>query len=56
MIAWNTNKYQVSKVSKRLLKNKEAKINDFDMIKSISTESVLQAQMDAQSFVSLSGI
>ncbi|MCI5925244.1 MAG: class A sortase, partial [Streptococcus vestibularis] len=47
VIAWNTNKYQVSKVSKKTIeKNKEAKTSfDFDTVKSISTESVLQAQM-----------
>ena len=50
VIAWNTNKYQVSKISKKTIeKNKEAKTSfDFDTVKSISTESVLQAQMDAQ--------
>ena len=50
VIAWNTNKYQVSKVSKKTIeKNKEAKTSfDFDTVKSISTESVLQAQMNAQ--------
>ena len=50
VIAWNTNKYQVSNVSKKTIeKNKEAKTSfDFENVQSISTGSVLQAQMDAQ--------
>ena len=42
IIAWNTNKYQVSKVSKKTIKkNKEARESyDFDTVKSVSTESV----------------
>jgi sortase A len=58
VIAWNTNKYQVSKVSKKTIeKNKEAKTSfDFDTVKSISTESVLQAQMDAQELPVIGGI
>ena len=58
VIAWNTNKYQVSKVSKKTIeKNKEAKTSfDFDTVKSISTESVLQAQMDAQELPVVGGI
>ena len=46
VIAWNTNKYQVSKVSKKTI----------DTVKSISTESVLQAQMDAQELPVVGGI
>ena len=58
VIAWNTNKYQVSKVSKKTIeKNKEAKTSfDFDTVKSISTESVLQAQMNAQELPVVGGI
>ena len=58
VIAWNTNKYQVSNVSKKTIdKNKEAEASfDFDTVKSISTESVLQAQMDAQDLPVIGGI
>lgn len=58
VIAWNTNKYQVTKVSKETIeKNKEADTSyDFDTVKSISTESVLQAQMDAQDLPVIGGI
>ena len=54
VIAWNTNKYQVSNVSKKTIeKNKEAKTSfDFENVQSISTGSVLQAQMDAQKLFS----
>ena len=43
VIAWNTNKYQVSNVSKKTIeKNKEAKTSfDFENVQSISTGSVL---------------
>ncbi|MFC3932280.1 sortase [Streptococcus dentapri] len=58
IIAWNTNKYQVSKVSKETLKkNEKADVNyDFDSVKSISTESVLSSQMDAQELPVIGGI
>ena len=58
IIAWNTNKYQVSKVSKKTIKkNKEAKASyDFDTVKSVSTESVLQAQMGSQKLPVVGGI
>ena len=58
LIAWNTNKYQVSKVSKETLKkNKDADSSfDFKKVKSISTESVLAAQMAAQKLPVIGGI
>ena len=58
IIAWNTNKYQVSKVSKKTIKkNKEARASyDFDTVKSVSTESVLQAQMGSQKLPVVGGI
>lgn len=50
LIARNSNKYQVTKVSKKQIKkNKEAKSTfDFQAVEPVSTESVLQAQMAAQ--------
>ena len=58
IIAWNTNKYQVSKVSKKTIKkNKKARASyDFDTVKSVSTESVLQAQMGSQKLPVVGGI
>ena len=47
---WNTNKYQVSQVSKeKLEENERADGNfDFNSVKAISSEAVLAAQWDAQ--------
>ncbi|MGT2947840.1 class A sortase [Streptococcus devriesei] len=58
LIAWNTNRYQVSKVSKEdIKKNKKADSSfDFKKVKSISTESVLAAQMAAQKLPVIGGI
>ena len=58
VIAWNTNKYQVSKVSKKTIKkNKKARASyDFYTVKSVSTESVLQAQIGAQELPVVGGI
>lgn len=58
LIAWNSNKYQVTKVSKKTIKkNKEAKSSfDFQAVQPVSTESVLQAQMDAQQLPVIGGI
>ena len=58
IIAWNTNKYQVSKVSKKTIKkNKKARASyDFYTVKSVSTESVLQAQMGSQKLPVVGGI
>ena len=55
IIAWNTNKYQVSKVSKKTIKkNKEARAS-YDFY-TVSTESVLQAQMGSQKLPVVGGI
>lgn len=58
LIAWNSNKYQVSKISqKEIEKNKSADSSfDFKKVKSISTESVLSAQMSAQKLPVIGGI
>lgn len=54
----NTNKYQITKVSKKTIeKNKKAKTTyDFDSVQSISAESILKAQMDAQQLPVIGGI
>lgn len=55
---WNTNKYQVGKVSKETLdKNASADGNfDFDSVKAVSSEAVLSAQWDAQKLPVIGGI
>ena len=57
-MVWNTNKYQVSKVTKeKIEENKETEGNfDFDSVKSISSEAVLAAQWDAQQLPVIGGI
>ena len=58
LMAWTTNKYQVSKVSKKTIdsnKNKKATY-DFQNVKSVSTEAVLNAQWDAQQLPVIGGI
>ena len=57
-MVWNTNKYQVSQVTKEMIEeNKEAEGNfDFDSVKSISSEAVLAAQWDAQQLPVIGGI
>lgn len=58
LIAWNSNKYQVTKVSKKdINKNKKTKVDyDFKKVESISAESVLSAQMNAQKLPVIGGI
>lgn len=58
LIAWNSNKYQVTKVSKKeIKKNKEVKSTfDFQAVEPVSTEAVLQAQMAAQELPVIGGI
>ncbi|EHJ55969.1 sortase [Streptococcus urinalis FB127-CNA-2] len=58
IIAHNTNKYQVSKVSKKTLdKNKKTKTTyNFSSVKSVSTDSVLEAQMNSQQLPVIGGI
>ena len=55
---WNTNKYQVSQVSKETLdENASADGNfDFDSVKAVSSEAVLSAQWDAQKLPVIGGI
>ena len=57
-MVWNTNKYQVSQVTKeRIEENKETEGNfDFDSVKSISSEAVLAAQWDSQQLPVIGGI
>ncbi|MDG3142292.1 class A sortase [Streptococcus suis] len=57
-IASNTNKYQIENVSKKTItQNKNSKTSyDFEGVKSISTESVLAAQMNAQELPVIGGI
>lgn len=58
IIAWNSNRYQVSKFTEEdLLKNKNAKSTfDFEQVNSISTEAVLKAQWEAQELPVIGGI
>lgn len=58
MIAHNTNKYQVSKVTKEAIEeNQQAETTfEFDQVESISTESILAAQMNAQDLPVIGGI
>ena len=57
-MVWNTNKYQVSQVSKeKLEENNSAEGNfDFNSVKSISSEAVLSSQWDAQQLPVIGGI
>ena len=57
-MVWNTNKYQVSQVTKeKIEENKETEGNFyFDSVKSISSEAVLAAQWDAQQLPVIGGI
>lgn len=58
LMAWTTNKYQVSKVSKEDIdKNKEKDATyKFEDVQSISTEAVLKAQWAAQQLPVIGGI
>ncbi len=58
LIGWNSNKYQVTNVSKETLeKNKSADASfDFSAVQSISTESVLQAQQNTANLPVIGGI
>lgn len=58
LMAWTTNKYQVSNVSKEEIdqnKEKEATYN-FEEVESLSTEAVLKAQWAAQQLPVIGGI
>lgn len=58
IMVWNTNKYQVSKVSKKEIeKNKTKKGNfNFEKVEPVSTEAVLNAQWKAQQLPVIGGI
>ncbi|MBF0777524.1 class A sortase [Streptococcus cuniculi] len=58
IIAWNSNRYQVSKITEAdIEKNKQAATTfDFDQVESISTEAVLKAQWEAQELPVIGGI
>ena len=57
-MVWNTNKYQVSQISKeKLEENQDTEGNfDFDSVKAISSEAVLSSQWDAQQLPVIGGI
>ena len=58
IMVWNTNKYQVSKVTKKDIdKNKSSKGKfNFDKVEPLSTEAVLNAQWKAQQLPIIGGI
>ena len=58
IMIWNTNKYQVSQVSKEEIEeNKTASGNfDFDSVKALSSEAVLSAQWNSQQLPVIGGI
>lgn len=58
LIAWNTNQYQVSQVSKKTIEqNKDANVSyDFDAVESISTEFVLKAQNNSANLPVIGGV
>ncbi|WP_029176387.1 class A sortase [Streptococcus suis] len=58
IIGWNTNKYQITKVTAEDIEtNKQAETTfDFDQVQSISTEAILAAQWDAQRLPVIGGI
>ena len=58
LMAWHTNHYQVSQVSKQTIEqNKDANVSyDFDAVESISTESVLKAQSSSADLPVIGGI
>ncbi|HFH9838025.1 TPA: class A sortase [Streptococcus suis] len=58
IIAWNSNRYQISNVSKEeIAENQNAETTfDFAQVESISTEAVLAAQWNAQQLPVIGGI
>ena len=58
IIAWHSNHYQITNVSKEdIEKNKKAETTfDFTQVESISTEAVLKAQWEAQQLPVIGGI
>lgn len=58
IIAWNSNRYQVTEVTEEEIEtNKQAETTfDFDQVESISTEAVLKAQWESQQLPVIGGI
>ncbi|HEL9643954.1 TPA: class A sortase [Streptococcus suis] len=58
VIAWNSNRYQITNVSKEEIeKNQNVKTTfDFEQVESISTEAVLKAQWEGQQLPVIGGI
>ena len=54
-IVWNTNKYQVSQVTKEKIEENEGNF-DFESVKSLSSEAVLSAQWNSQQLPVIGGI
>lgn len=58
VIAWNSNKYQVSNVTKEEIEeNQSAETTfDFEQVQSVSTEAVMKAQWESQQLPVIGGI
>lgn len=58
VIAWNSNKYQVSNVTKEeIVENQSAETTfDFEQVQSVSTEAVMKAQWESQQLPVIGGI
>ena len=57
-IVWNTNKYQVSQVTKEKIEENEETVGNFNFesVKSLSSEAVLSAQWNSQQLPVIGGI
>ena len=57
-IVWNTNKYQVSQVTKEKIEENEETVGNFgfESVKSLSSEAVLSAQWNSQQLPVIGGI
>ena len=57
-IVWNTNKYQVSQLTKEKIEENEETVGNFDFesVKSLSSEAVLSAQWNSQQLPVIGGI
>ncbi|MDO4635849.1 MAG: sortase [Streptococcus sp.] len=58
IIGYNTNKYQVNKVSKKTIKKNEAKKTtyDFSNVQAVNSETILKNQMDSQQLPVIGGL
>ena len=58
LIVWNTNKYQVSQVSKEAIEDNQKTEGNFDFtsVKSVSSEAVLSSQWEKQKLPVIGGI